>query len=858
MKPVKKKILAYALIVVSFLFISYGFVPQVLGGKIVNQSDITGYIGMAHEANEWNSQHPEDRTAWTGSMFGGMPTTMLTGNAQGDATQSIFDLFLLGKRPASYLFISLLGAFLLMLALGIHPFLGAAGAVAITFCSYNMQIIQVGHNAKMLALAWAPWVLAAVIYSYRKALNGGMGKDLKSILQMLAGPVLAGLALSFQIKANHVQISYYLALIILSFVCVYFVWILFKKKELLKPFLVTSALLLVFCSIGIATNANRLIPTWEYTKETMRGGTQLTREGSAKGLSFEYATQWSYGTEELPNLLIPNYNGGSSTGAVNPNSSATIKLLKSYGQTNVREIAKALPMYWGPQPFTAGPMYIGAITIFLFVLGLCLPKGLARWWVLIPSIIGILLALGYHFRGFNEFWFNNMPFYNKFRTVSMALVILQFTMPILGFLALDRILKANQDKKFVMRATTIAFAVTGGFCLLCWLFPGIAGNFVSSGDEAYDPRLAAAFATDRISLMRSDALVSFLLILASAALIYWMYRTKDEASRDNRSILVGGGICLMLIMNMFLVGKRYLNSDHFVTESKFNSHFTERPVDKFILADEDLSYRVVDLTANVFNDATPSYWHKNIGGYSPVKLQRYQDLIDNYLQGELATVGRAIGGASTVQEAQAQLDSAARLNVFSALNGRYIIVDGNAAPLVNKKALGNAWFADTCIVANNPDEEIAILGGVDLAHVAVLPAGANPVIPSTTSVIPSAVEESPSADVITLTAYAPNQLTYSYKTAADRLAIFSEIWCNYGWKAWLADGSGNAVQEIPLQRADWALRAAVLPAGEHTLVMRFEPASYAKGRTISAVSSWLLILLALAAFATRLGSRKNA
>ncbi len=857
MKPVKKKIIAYVGIIAAFLLLSYGFVPQVLGGKIVNQSDITGYIGMAHEANEWNSQHPEDRTAWTGSMFGGMPTTMLTGNPQGDATQSIFDLFLLGKRPASYLFISLLGAFLLMLALGIHPFLGAAGAVAVTFCSYNMQIIQVGHNAKMLAIAWAPWVLAAIIYSYRTAFNGTIGKDIKSILKMLAGPVFAGLALSFQIKANHVQISYYLALIILSFVGVYFIWILFKKKELLKPFLVTSGLLLVFCSIGVATNANRLIPTWEYTKETMRGGTQLTREGSTKGLSFEYATQWSYGTEELPNLLIPNYNGGSSAGAVNPNSSATINLLKgSYSQAQLKEIAKSLPMYWGPQPFTAGPMYIGAITIFLFVLGLCLPKGLARWWVLIPSIIGILLALGGAygrtgifsslFRGFNEFWFNNMPFYNKFRTVSMALVILQFTMPILGFLALDRILKINQNKTVVMRATTIAFIVTGGFCLLCWLFPGVAGNFVSSGDSGYDARIASAFAADRASLLRSDALVSFLLILASAALIYWMYRAKEESRRDNRSILVGAGICVMLIMNMVLVGKRYLNSDHFVTESKFNSHFTERPVDKYILADDDLSYRVVDLTANVFNDATPSYWHKNIGGYSPVKLQRYQDLIDNYLQGELATIGRAISGATTVQEAQDQLDSTARLNVFSALNGRYIIVDGSAAPLVNKKALGNAWFADSCVVANNPDEEIAILGGVDLAHVAVLPADHSV----------RTMADGPEGS-IALTAYAPNQLRYHYTCEAERLAIFSEIWCNYGWTAWLEDSSGVKVADVTLQRADWALRSALLPAGEYDLVMRFEPQSYKTGRTISAVSSWLLILLALAALATRLKTNKQ-
>ena len=855
----KKKILVYIGIILSFLILSYGFVPEVLGGKIVNQSDITGYVGMAHEANEWNDAHPTDRTAWTDSMFGGMPTTMLTGNPSGDATQGIFDFFLIGKRPASYLFISLLGAFLLMLALGVHPLLAAAGAVAVTFCSYNFQIIQVGHNAKMLALAWAPWVLAAVIHSYNRGLQVKIGKlNLKTILTLLAGPVLTGLALSFQIKANHVQISYYLALIIISYVLVYFIWILSKKKELLKSFLVTSALLVVFAGIGIATNANRLLPTWEYTQETMRGGSQLTQDGGgkSKGLNFEYATQWSYGVEELPNLMIPNYNGGSSAGAVNPNNSETIKLLRSYGQKNLNQLAKSLPMYWGPQPFTAGPMYIGAITIFLFVLGLCLPKGPGKWWVLIPSILGILLALGGAygrtdflsriFRGFNEFWFNSTPFYNKFRTVSMALVILQFTMPILGFLALDRVLKLNMDKKAVNIATLIATCITGGFCLLCWLFPGFVGSFTSTADNGYDASLVNAFAADRASLMRSDALVSLLLILASAALIFWMYKGKSSSARDNRSILAGAGICLMLVVNMFLVGKRYLNSDHFVSQKQFDAHFTERLVDKYILADEDLSYRVADLSTNIFNDATPSYWHKSIGGYSPVKLQRYQDLIDKYLMAELGSIPGTIGNSATIQEAEAALDSAANIPVLSALNCRYLIINGDLPPIENKKALGNAWFVDSCVVANTPDEEIAILGGLDLARVAVISETPS-VISDTPSVISTEVEKSPST--ITLTHYAPNQLEYNYNTPSDRLAVFSEIWCNYGWKAWLEDASGNKTADIELIKADWTLRAALLPAGEHKLVMRFEPESYKKGSLIASVSSWLLILLALAALA---------
>ncbi len=860
----KKKILVYAGIIAAFLVIAYGFVPEVLGGKIVNQSDITGYVGMAHEANEWNAAHPDDRTAWTDSMFGGMPTTMLTGNNQGDATQSIFDLFLTGKRPASYLFISLLGAFLLMLALGVHPLLGAAGAVAVTFCSYNLQIIQVGHNAKMLALAWAPWVLAGVIYTYRKALKSDrkpIGGKWQNLAAMVIGPILTGIALNFQIKANHVQISYYLALIIISYVLVLLVWILMKRKEQLRRFLVASGLLVVFCSIGIATNANRLIPTWEYTKQTMRGGSELTNTdgGKNKGLAFEYATQWSYGVEELPNLMIPNYNGGSSSGAVDPDKSATVKLLKQYGQTNTREVAKALPMYWGPQPFTAGPMYIGAITVFLFVLGLCLPKGKTKWWVLIPSVIGILLALGGAygrtdllsgiFRGFNKFWFDTMPFYNKFRTVSMALVILQFTFPILGFLALDRVLKGHYDKNVVLRSLSIATAITAGFCLLCWLFPGFVGTFHSASDSGYDASLAGALADDRKSLMRGDTLSSLLLILATAALIFWSYRPKSTSRRDSRSILAGAGICIMLVANMFVVGKRYLNSSHFVSQRQFDSHFTIRDVDKYILADEDPSYRVLDLTVNVFNDATPSYWHKNIGGYSPVKFQRYQDLIDRYLTGEISSIYASLKGAATLQDAQ---DSLAALPVLSALNCKYIILDAGMPPLQNPQALGSAWFVDKAVIANTADEEIALLDAIDMATTAVLPSG------SSADVLDAyaAPDSTAAAPTIAMTEYAPNQLRYHYSSESAKLAVFSEIWCPYGWTAWLEDANGTKVADVTLQKADWALRSALLPAGDYDVVMRFEPQSYKTGRTISAVSSWTLLLLLLAALGLRLNSKK--
>ena len=421
-----------------FLVLSYGFVPQVLQGKIVNQSDISGYIGMSHEMSEWNKAHPDDPTYWTDAMFGGMPTTAISTQNGGDYTQKLYDLLLTGKRPATYLFIALLGAFLLMLSLGISWPLALCGAVAVAFCSYNFQIIQVGHNTKMQAIAFFPWVLAALVYTYRSTEAKG-----RWLAKVLLGAVLFGVALSLQIKANHQQITYYLAILVLLYALVEFIDILRKRKNRLVRFFIASALLLVVGGVGIATNVNKLLPLAKYTPHTMRGGSELTQDGAVKGggLDLDYATAWSYGWEELPNLMIPNFNGGSSSQPVDPAKSETIKLLKRAGQSNLKEIAKGLPLYWGPQPFTAGPMYMGAVTIFLFILGLCWFKGRERWWAVIASLLAVLLALGSHFLWFTKLFYDWVPLYNKFRTVSMALVVLQFTLPVLGFLMLDGIVR---------------------------------------------------------------------------------------------------------------------------------------------------------------------------------------------------------------------------------------------------------------------------------------------------------------------------------------------------------------------------------------------------------------------------------
>ncbi|MBP5484199.1 MAG: YfhO family protein [Bacteroidales bacterium] len=798
-------------IVALFLGLSYGFVPQVLQGKIVNQSDISGYLGMSHEMTEWNKAHPDNPTYWTDSMFGGMPTTAISTQNGGDYTQWIYDLLLTGKRPATYLFIALLGAFLLLMAMGVSWPVAVVGAIAVAFCSYNFQIIQVGHNTKMQAIAFMPWVLAALVYTYRSK-------------KPLLGAVLFGLALSMQIKANHQQITYYLAIMVLLFALVEFINV-FKTKEW-KRFFIASALLLVLGGAGIATNVNKLLPLAKYTPETMRGGSELSKD---KGLDLDYATSWSYGWEELPNLMIPNFNGGSSSGAIDPDKSETIKLLRRAGQKNLKETAKALPLYWGPQPFTAGPMYMGTITIFLFILGLGLYKGREKWWLLAVTIIAILMAVGSHFMAFTAFCFKYLPLYNKFRTVSMALVVLQVALPLLGFITLDNIARGEYERKRFMKAFWWAFGLTGGFCLLAWLAPSLFGTFEGPGDAGMQDVLVEALVLDRIAIFKADALISLLLILGSACLLIWAYSPKSPAPTARR-LMVACLIGLLSAGNLFIVGKRYLNANHFTTPKDFTKPFAERPVDQMIKADEDPQYRVLDLTVNVFNSSVPSYHHKSVGGYSPAKLQRYQDLIEHYLTGEINGLYKQLNGAESLEDVASWM--ATGTPVLNALNTRYVVLDGNYPPLVNDAALGAAWFVDSLVTASTPDEEIALLGAVDLSRQAVVSA----------SDIPAGVSAPSSAmDSIVMTSYAPNELHYSYNCASDRVAVFSEIYYPDGWHA-TVDG-----QPLELFRADWAFRAALLPAGEHQIVMTFLPDSYRTGATISRIASiGLLILLLLA------------
>ena len=899
-KELVRKILIYAGIILFFAVVAYSFVPQVLAGKIVNQSDIAGWKGMAQEAVAYNQAHPEDPTAWTNSMFGGMPTTAMIDDFDGDWTKKIYEFLMIGKRPGSYLFIALVGAFLLLLSIGVNGIVAVAGAIAMAFCSYNMQIIQVGHNTKMQAIAFFPWVLAGIIFTYRSALasykaddaSGTEGSWRSWLPKTVLGSVLFALALSMQIKANHIQITYYLAIVIFIYALAQLISLCIDKERRSKlgRFFAASALLLVVGVVGIATNANKLIPTYEYTPYTMRGGSELSADSeahNAKGLDLDYATAWSYGIGEMPNLLIPNFNGGSSAGAINPDDSEVYDLLKAAGQPNLRETMKALPFYWGPQPFTAGPMYMGAVSIFLFILGLCLVKGREKWWMLAATIVAVLLSWGSHFMWFTKLWFDFAPFYNKFRTVSMALIVLQVTVPLLGFYVLDRIIKEKYTFKEFRTGAVIAYACTGLFCLVCACFPGIAGSFTGPVDAGQPDILVDALISDRQTLLTKDAWHSFWLITIACLLLVWAYQTPKRDAvgkngsfvRKGRMVIVGVAMIFLVYFDLVSVGKRYLNKDHFITPRDFSAAYNPRPVDKIILEDTDLDYRVLDISVNTFNDAIPSYHHKTIGGYSPVKMQRYQDLIERYLTSEIRKVYEVVGKSATVQEVA---DSLPFMKMTSALNGKYIVLGAEYPPVKNRHAFGNAWFVSSFVPAATPDEEISLLASTDLRSAAVigadfawardafagLPAaasasgdlspageyGPSSVMSSTSSVMSSEVETSPT---ITLTHYAPNELRYAYRTDIQRPAIFSEIYCPMGWKAWIEPaGSYGEVRDghyqptasaVPLElfRADWILRGAVIPAGEGQLIMRFEPDSYQVGMTISRASSIALILLLL-------------
>ncbi|MBC5619892.1 YfhO family protein [Butyricimonas hominis] len=803
-----KSFYPYLVAFILFIVIAYAYFPALFEGKIVMQSDISSWRGAANEIIQFREQTGEE-PLWTNSMFSGMPTTMISTEYKGNYLKNVYDGLFVGPRPASYLILGLVSFYLLLLAFGVNPWLSIVGALAFGFCSYNFQILQVGHNAKMVAISLMPMVLASVVFAFRK--------------NRWLGAVFFGITLAFQIMANHPQITYYLAFIVLF----YGIAQLYKavKAKALPAFLKTVTLLVVAVLFAAATNINHLWPTWEYSKYTMRGGSELTLNQNSQtkgGLDKEYATAWSYGIDETLNLMIPNFKGGASGGALDKNSE-TYKFLNSQGASNADQIIQQLPLYWGEQAFTAGPMYMGAIAIFLFVLGLVLIKGPMKWWIVGISLLALFLGWGRNFMFLSSFFYDYIPLYNKFRVPSMMLIVLQLTIPLLGIYTLNKILNGEYEKKTLIKGLKIAVGVTGGICALFALLPGLAGSFVSPADSQYPDWLRQYLPQDRESLLRSDAFRSLVFILLAGVVIWaWMI----QKIKSTHVVFVMG---LLILADMWTVDKRYLNNDHFVKQREFNNQYQPRPVDQAILADKDPNYRVLDISVNTFNDSHTSYHHKTIGGYSAAKLQRYQDIIDYFIYPEMQSIGKTLESSPTLS---AMEESLSKQTVLNMLNTKYVIVHANSAPVNNKYAYGNAWFVKDYELVNTPDEELLGLKQIDPRESAVISKEFE-------SVIQDKGFNFDENATIQLTSYAPNKLEYKTSAANEQLAVFSEIYYPKGWNVYI---DGN---KTDLLRADYILRAVIVPAGEHTVTFEYKPESYYMGARISAISSSLLLLALL-------------
>ncbi|MCB0823376.1 MAG: YfhO family protein [Bacteroidales bacterium] len=791
-----KNLVPYVVPVILFIVLSLAYMSPLLEGKKLKQDDIIRHKGMSKEIVDFREKTGEE-PLWTNSMFGGMPAYQISVKYSANLIQYVDDIMRLGlPRPADWVFLYMLGFFILMLTLRVNPWIGMAGAIAYGFSSYFFIILQAGHNSKAHALAYMAPLLAGVILSYR-------GK-------YWLGGILTLLFMALEINAGHPQITYYLGLLVLILGITELVSAIRKSEY--AHFIKSSAVVIVAMLFGVLTNITSLWATYEYGKETIRGKSELTTEegNRTSGLDKDYATQWSYGKAETGTLIIPDFHGGSSHGKLSENSEVA-KVLKQNNipQSQVNDLLKGMPTYWGTQPFTSGPVYVGAIVFFLFVFGLILIKGNLKWWLLAGTILSILLAWGKNFPFLTDLFLHYFPGYNKFRAVSMTLVIAELTMPILAFVALNELFKNKYEKPQLLKALKISLYFVGGFVLLFVLVPGAFFNFSGPSDVSYSqsfPKwLMDALVADRESMLRMDALRSLIFILLAAGVMWAFIAGKLQKS------YVFALITLFVLVDMWPVDKRYLSNDDFVSASTMDRPYKMTQADELILKDKDPNFRVLNLTGDPFADARTSYFHKSIGGYHGAKLRRYQELYEHQIQKNF------------------------NIQVLNMLNTKYIIQpDKNNKPTVtpNMGYLGNAWFVPQVEMVENADQELDALTDFD---------------PAKTAVVDKRFEKdlegfTPSNDTtasIQLIEYAPNQLKYQSNTSKDQLAVFSEIYYDKGWNAYV-DG-----EKVPYFRANYVLRAMVVPAGKHLIEFKFEPRVYAIGEKVSFASSLLVILLVL-------------
>lgn len=802
-----KKLLPDLIAILAFVLLSFAyFFPADIENRILFQHDTAAGAGAGQEVKEYYEQTGE-RSRWTNSLFGGMPMYQIAPSY--DSTKSLqwvqkaYQLFL--PDYVCLTFMLMLGFYILLRVFGIPVWLAGLGGIMWAFSSYFFILISAGHIWKFITLAYVPPTIAGIVLAYR-------GK-------LLWGGILTALFVALQITSNHVQMSYYFFFVILFFVGAYFekAW----RTKTLPQFFKASAVLIVAALVGIAANVSNLYHTYAYSKETMRGKSELVQTGDAakqtsSGLDRDYITQWSYGIDETLTLLVPNFKGGASA-ALSQSETAMSKANPMYSS-----LYGSLTQYFGTQPMTSGPVYVGAFVLFLFVLGCFIVKGPLKWALIGATFFSIVLSWGKNFMPLTDFFIDYVPLYNKFRAVSSILVIAEFTIPLLAIFALKRLLEEPEILKQEKKPLGISLLLTAGIALLLAVAPGSIGSSYVPAQEAQMLQNAvnqqmipanelsgilANLGEMRAELVSSDALRSFIIIGIGCSLL-WLY-----ASGKLRSSLTIAGITILCLADMWGVNKRYLNDAQFVPHSIRTETFTKTNTDELILQDTSLDYRVLNFATSTFDDNNTSYWHKSVGGYHPAKLRRYQEMIEHHISPEMQAAYKAIATAG------GEMDSvdANKFRILNMLNTKYFIFPAGqqrqTVPILNPHAYGNAWFVNKVQYVNNANEEIDALDSIIPTETAVVDARFKDVLKGATESYKDSLSS------ICLTSYAPNRLTYETNNAQDGIAVFSEIYYPDGWHVTI-DG-----QPAELARADYILRTMYVPAGQHTIEMRFDPTS---------------------------------
>jgi hypothetical protein len=797
-----KKLLPDLIAILAFVLLSFAyFFPADIENRILFQHDTAAGAGAGQEVKEYYEQTGE-RSRWTNSLFGGMPMYQIAPSY--DSTKSLqwvqkaYQLFL--PDYVCLTFMLMLGFYILLRVFGIPVWLAGLGGIMWAFSSYFFILISAGHIWKFITLAYVPPTIAGIVLAYR-------GK-------LLWGGILTALFVALQITSNHVQMSYYFFFVILFFVGAYFekAW----RTKTLPQFFKASAVLIV-----AAANVSNLYHTYAYSKETMRGKSELVQTGDAakqtsSGLDRDYITQWSYGIDETLTLLVPNFKGGASA-ALSQSETAMSKANPMYSS-----LYGSLTQYFGTQPMTSGPVYVGAFVLFLFVLGCFIVKGPLKWALIGATFFSIVLSWGKNFMPLTDFFIDYVPLYNKFRAVSSILVIAEFTIPLLAIFALKRLLEEPEILKQEKKPLGISLLLTAGIALLLAIAPGSIGSGYVPAQEAQMLQNAvnqqmipanelsdilANLGEMRAELVSSDALRSFIIIGIGCSLL-WLY-----ASGKLRSSLTIAGITILCLADMWGVNKRYLNDAQFVPHSIRTETFTKTNTDELILQDTSLDYRVLNFATSTFDDNNTSYWHKSVGGYHPAKLRRYQEMIEHHISPEMQAAYKAIATAG------GEMDSvdANKFRILNMLNTKYFIFPAGqqrqTVPILNPHAYGNAWFVNKVQYVNNANEEIDALDSIIPTETAVVDARFKDVLKGTTESYKDSLSS------IRLTSYTPNRLTYETNNAQDGIAVFSEIYYPDGWHVTI-DG-----QPAELARADYILRTMYVPAGQHTIEMRFDPTS---------------------------------